>query len=319
MRLLLATRSAHKAAEIGRILEDVPRLELLDLHSAGIPQDPFEEGIEAFQTFEENAQAKARYFRQLTGLATVADDSGLEVVALGGDPGVRSRRFAPDGTAAGLERDLANNRHLLLQLAGRPPEERAARYVCVAVLVREGGEVRTFRGVSEGRILTSPRGEGGFGYDPLFLDEELGRTYAELLPAEKNLRSHRGQAFRALSAYLKSAMPNTPSEIGPTEDGQALRIRWEDGHVSVYEPRLIRLRCPCAGCVDEMTGLRTLAPDTVADGVYPIAIHHVGRYALSFDWSDGHRTGVYPFEYLRQLCACEACTDGPSRRALQVL
>ena len=93
----------------------------------------------------------------------------------------------------------------------------------------------------------------------------------------------------------------TPREIGPTEDGTALRIAWEDGAESVLAPRLLRLRCPCARCVDELTGRRILRPEDVADDVYPTAIHYVGRYALQFVWSDGHDTGFYPFDYLRRL------------------
>jgi len=99
----------------------------------------------------------------------------------------------------------------------------------------------------------------------------------------------------------------TPSHIGPTDDGKALEIRWGDGHVSVYEPRHLRLNCPCAGCVDEMTGRRTLTPGMVPEGVYPTAIHYVGRYALQFVWSDGHDTGYFTFQTLRDLCPCEEC------------
>ncbi len=93
----------------------------------------------------------------------------------------------------------------------------------------------------------------------------------------------------------------TPAEIGPTEDARRLRISWEDGTVSEYEPRFLRMRCPCAGCVDEMTGVRTLTEADVPEGVYPEAIHYIGRYALQFVWSDGHSTGIYPFELLRAL------------------
>ncbi len=92
-----------------------------------------------------------------------------------------------------------------------------------------------------------------------------------------------------------------PVEIGPTEDGARLRIAWQDGAISEYEPRELRLKCPCAGCVDEMTGIRTLSPASVPQGVYPEAIHYVGRYALQFEWSDGHATGIYTYEYLRRL------------------
>ncbi|MGD8319303.1 MAG: DUF971 domain-containing protein [Gemmatimonadota bacterium] len=92
-----------------------------------------------------------------------------------------------------------------------------------------------------------------------------------------------------------------PDDIAPTEDGARLRIVWADGVTSEYEPRFLRLRCPCAGCVDEMTGIRTLTPDQVPGNVFPTAIHYVGRYALQFVWSDGHDTGIYSFEYLRKL------------------
>ena len=94
---------------------------------------------------------------------------------------------------------------------------------------------------------------------------------------------------------------HVPVEVGPTEDAARLRISWKDGHVSTYAPRDLRLHCPCAGCVDEMTGERILRPGMVSEDVYPMSIHYVGRYALRFVWSDGHATGIYPFEYLRRL------------------
>lgn len=97
------------------------------------------------------------------------------------------------------------------------------------------------------------------------------------------------------------APENTPTEILPTEDGARLRIRWRDGHVSEYTPRLLRLSCQCAGCVDETSGRRILDPGSVPPGVHPLAIRYVGRYALAFDWSDGHVTGIYPFDMLRRL------------------
>lgn len=99
----------------------------------------------------------------------------------------------------------------------------------------------------------------------------------------------------------------TPVHIGPTEDGGALEIRWKDGHVSVYEPRYLRLHCPCAGCVNEMTGERKLDPASIPENVYPMEINYVGRYALQFVWSDGHDTGYYTFETLRRLCPCPDC------------
>lgn len=99
----------------------------------------------------------------------------------------------------------------------------------------------------------------------------------------------------------------TPTHIGPTEDGTQLEIRWADGHVSTYHPRYLRLNCPCAGCVDEMTGQRMLVPSMVPEDVYPLEIQYVGRYALNFRWSDNHDTGLYAFETLRALCACKEC------------
>jgi len=101
----------------------------------------------------------------------------------------------------------------------------------------------------------------------------------------------------------------TPIEIAPTEDAARLRIRWRDGHVSEYEPRYLRLACPCAGCVDEMSGRPLLDPRSVPEEVYPLEIRYMGRYALVFHWSDGHQTGIYPFDRLRALCPCEACAE----------
>lgn len=100
---------------------------------------------------------------------------------------------------------------------------------------------------------------------------------------------------------------HTPVEVAPTEDGSRLRIRWRDGHTSEYEPRYLRLSCRCARCVEEMSGRPLLDPRTVPDGVHPLAIHYVGRYALRFDWSDRHSTGIYSFELLRRLCPCTEC------------
>jgi DUF971 family protein len=98
-----------------------------------------------------------------------------------------------------------------------------------------------------------------------------------------------------------------PTEIAPTEDATQLRIRWADGHLSEFRPRYLRLQCRCAGCVNEFTGRPILQPEHVPADVYPLKIEHVGRYALRFDWSDGHRTGIYSFELLRRLCPCAQC------------
>jgi XTP/dITP diphosphohydrolase len=203
MDLVLATRSTHKIEEIRKILDGVPDLRVLDLVEAGVSYDPAEEDLEPFATFEENAASKAAYFQGLTGLPTVADDSGIEIDFLGGAPGVRSKRFAPDRGLEGLAVDLANNEHLLTSLAKAPPTERTGRYVCVAVLNQgDPGDLVTARGEAPGSILHAPRGSGGFGYDPLFFDEALGKTFAEISPEQKNARSHRGKAFRALAEQL---------------------------------------------------------------------------------------------------------------------
>jgi XTP/dITP diphosphohydrolase len=204
VKLLVATRSRHKLAEIRAILSGVPELELLSLDDAGVPEDPAEDALEPYDTFEENARSKAAHFRRVSGLPTVADDSGIEVDVLAGAPGVRSRRFAPlPEDTLREEQDRANNEHLLDQLAlVSDPRCRTARYVCVAVLDEGEGRVATFRGTAEGRIASEPSGSGGFGYDPLFYDPELGRTFAEITPAEKDARSHRGKAFRALALHL---------------------------------------------------------------------------------------------------------------------
>ena len=203
MRLLLATRSAHKVREVRRILNDWPRVQVVDLEEAGIAPEPSEDRLEPYDTFEENALSKARYFFGKSGMPTVADDSGLEVQALGGEPGVRTKRFAPEAERlSGEALDQANNRHLLRRLDDRLLGERRARYVCVAALVTGDGEWG-FRGEAEGLILGGPQGRGGFGYDPLFFDPLLGKTFAELTDDEKNDRSHRGAAFRALAEHLE--------------------------------------------------------------------------------------------------------------------
>lgn len=203
MKLVVATRSGHKMREIRQILGDVEGLAVLDLEDVGIPEDPAEDDIEAYETFEENALAKARHFLALTGLPTVADDSGIAVDALAGAPGVRSKRFAPDAGLEGRERDDANNSYLVERLAGVAPEARTARYVCVAALVEPGADPVFARGEAPGLVVSEPRGRGGFGYDPHVLDPDLGLTFAEMSPEQKNARSHRGRAFRELARLLR--------------------------------------------------------------------------------------------------------------------
>ena len=203
MRLVVATRSEHKMREIREILYDMPTLELINLDDAGVAYSPEEESLEPYDTFEENASSKARYFQRKTGLPTVADDSGLEVDALNGAPGVRTKRFAPGDDLEGEARDQANNAYLLSRLRGEPPEARGARYVCVAALAWDPGRVDVYRGEAPGTVLEEPRGFRGFGYDPIILDEASGKSFAELSPEEKNARSHRGRAFRALGEALR--------------------------------------------------------------------------------------------------------------------
>jgi len=202
MDLLVATRSAHKMREIRQLLGDVPDLKILDLDEAEIAYNEAEEALEPFDTFEENARSKAEYFHERSGLPTVADDSGLAVDALNGAPGVRSKRFSPGRGLEGPAQDKANNRYLLQCLANQGAGARGARYVCVAALMGVPGEPVMFRGEAPGEILREPRGAEGFGYDPLFLDRELGLTFAEIDGNEKNARSHRGKAFRALARAL---------------------------------------------------------------------------------------------------------------------
>jgi XTP/dITP diphosphohydrolase len=201
-RLVVATRSGHKLRELRQLL-DLPGLDLVSLDELGVEGDP----VEAGATFETNAAIKARFAARLTGLPALADDSGLEVAALGGAPGVRSRRFAGERAT-----DPENNARLLRELAGLPPGRRAARYVCVLALAlpdqagsRGGLRIVLRRGTCRGRIATEPRGRGGFGYDPLFEpagEPEGGRTFGQWSAAEKNRISHRARAARRMRPVL---------------------------------------------------------------------------------------------------------------------
>lgn len=174
----------------------------MGLDEAGIPVTPAEESIERFETFEENAAAKARYFHLASGgLPTVADDSGLEVVSLLLAPGVRSKRWSNRPELSGTELDEANNAYLLEMLEG--VHDREARYVCVAAFA-DARDTLTARGETTGRITWEARGSAGFGYDPYFLSDDLGCTFGEAAPAEKSRVSHRGRAFRALARELSA-------------------------------------------------------------------------------------------------------------------
>jgi XTP/dITP diphosphohydrolase len=192
--ILLATRSAGKLREL-RPMFIAARLAVVDLPELGIAESTAETALEHYETFEENALAKARYFHQRTRMPVVADDSGLEVDALGKRPGVRSKRWSGRADLSGQALDDANNALLMQSLRGTA--DRRARYVCVAAYVdTERTLVR--RGEAPGIISDEPRGAGGFGYDPYFVLAGTGRTFAELSLSEKEQLSHRGRAFTAL-------------------------------------------------------------------------------------------------------------------------
>ena len=197
--MLLATRSPGKLREL-RPLFDAAGIRVIDLDEAGVRPEAGEHAVEAYETFEANALAKARYFYRRTGRPVIADDSGLEVEALGGAPGVHSKRWCGRGDLAGVALDAANNAMLVERLAGVTSP--AARYVCAAAYcdgVREVVEC----GETAGEIVLTPRGAEGFGYNPYFHSHELGRTFGESPRAEKEAVSHRGRAFRALVARLR--------------------------------------------------------------------------------------------------------------------
>jgi XTP/dITP diphosphohydrolase len=203
VRLLFATRSAGKQKEVRRLLEAAGH-EVVFPDEAGVVESPLEEGLEVADSFETNARHKAEYFLRKTGLPTVADDSGLEVFSLGGLPGVRSKRWAT-ATGSPLEVDAANNAELLRRLRGAPESRRRGRYRCVLVLVRTADAFpEVFEGSCPGQILEEPRGTGGFGYDPLFLSDDLGKTFGEATAEEKDGISHRGRALAALIEKLRA-------------------------------------------------------------------------------------------------------------------
>ncbi len=194
-RLLIATRSEHKLRELRELLA-LDHAELVSLDQLGVLDDPIEDG----DTFEANAAIKALAGIAVTGLPTLADDSGIEVDALDGAPGVRTRRYAGEDAT-----DADNNAKLLAALEGLPVERRGARYVCVLALAIPGEALRFERGVCRGRIATSPRGTGGFGYDPIFEPDGEpvgGRTFGEWSADEKNQISHRARAARAMAPHL---------------------------------------------------------------------------------------------------------------------
>ena len=191
--LLIATRNSGKVLEFSRLLGDLPvRMRgLADFPDSG-------EVEESGETFEENAIIKARVYAALTGLLTLADDSGLHVAALGGDPGVRSARYAgPRAT------DADRNALLLSELNAAHDADRRARFVCVLALIRpEDGSLKLFNGTCEGRIGHEPRGAGGFGYDPIFIPDGYTQSFGQLPPEVKDRISHRAVALRAVRSFL---------------------------------------------------------------------------------------------------------------------
>jgi len=199
-RIVIATRSAHKLRELRELLS-LEQTDLVSLDELGVEGDPVEDG----ETFETNARIKARFAARATGLPALADDSGIEVDALGGRPGVRTRRYAGEDAT-----DEQNNRKLLAALDGQPPQSRGARYVCVLAFAEpwpNGGAPRivTARGTCRGRIAAASRGSGGFGYDPIFEPESEppgGRTLGQWTAAAKNEISHRARAARRMAPKL---------------------------------------------------------------------------------------------------------------------
>lgn len=192
MEIVVATRNRGKVAEIAAVLAALP-VRVLSLEDFPITAEAEEKG----ETFAANAIMKATHYSLATGKPCLADDSGLETDALGGEPGVYSARYAgPEAT------DAENNARLLAALAAVADEDRTARFRCVLAFVDPQGSLLTADGTCEGRILRAPRGDGGFGYDPLFFVPATGRTLAEMTLAEKNGISHRGQALRNMAGLL---------------------------------------------------------------------------------------------------------------------
>jgi XTP/dITP diphosphohydrolase len=193
MRLVVATTNKGKLKEIIELLQDLP-IEVRSL--ADYPSIP--EAEETGSTFAENAILKALHTARFTGEAVLADDSGLQVDALDGGPGISSSRYAGPGAT-----DAQRNEKLLRELADVPDGKRTARFRCVAALVSPSGDTQTFDGVCEGTIIGEPRGENGFGYDPLFYIPEHGKTMAELPSEVKNKISHRAKAMAATRVAIE--------------------------------------------------------------------------------------------------------------------
>lgn len=196
--VILASRNRGKISEYRRMLEQAG-FSVMGMDEAGV--DPGVELPEEGDTFEANALQKASALQKITGGWALGDDSGLEVDALGGAPGVFSARYS-GSQERGPQRDRANYQKLLVELQDVPDERRTARFVCAIAMPGPRGELIASRGTCEGRIVRAPRGAGGFGYDPVFMAEGYDRTMAELSMDEKNRISHRGRALRALVLKL---------------------------------------------------------------------------------------------------------------------
>jgi XTP/dITP diphosphohydrolase len=195
-RIAVASKNAHKLREIARICADWP----VAWKTVETTHEPWPDVAEPHETYLDNARAKAREIARSFGVPALADDSGIEVDALGGAPGPRSARFA--GEEATEEENLEK---LLAAVSDVPEAERTARYRCVAVLAWPDGREMTAEGVCEGRLDANPRGSRGFGYDPAFVPEGFDRTMAELDDDEKDAISHRGRALRALREHVATS------------------------------------------------------------------------------------------------------------------
>ena len=194
-KIVAGTRNAGKVREIRQALAELP------FEVSGIPDESLADVEETGLTFSENAVLKARYYAQHTGEYCLADDSGLEVDALDGAPGVYSARYSGQGAT-----DAANNQKLLLALQDVPPEKRTARFRSVLALAGPDGSLLLADGTCEGLILSEPKGDGGFGYDPLFWLPDQQKTLAEMTLQQKNAISHRGNALKVLKQKLLSQL-----------------------------------------------------------------------------------------------------------------
>ena len=196
--MVVASKNRKKAVEMMELLKGLG-WRVLSMDEAGVDIEIEEDGL----TFEENSYKKAFQVMKATGMTAIADDSGLEVYALGGRPGVFSARFSGEGAT-----DESNNQKLLEMMKEVPEEERGARFVCAATVVFPDGTHFSVTGECEGRILFEPRGTGGFGYDPLFYVPDLGKTFAQLDAETKNSISHRAKAFLKVRELLSCAGGN---------------------------------------------------------------------------------------------------------------